>query len=552
MSIVSRKLVIRGFFVLALGAVLSCGGPASSPEARKLLVVSPPADLEQQDPVIQQQFRQLHEALPTAAGKENRPPEALAQAYGELGHWFGVYEYVSLSSQCYAQAEELAPEDYRWPFYRAEAARLQGDAAGAMVHFRRSLSLRPTYVPAQVYLAMLAHETGDDRTATALLADVLEHDPDSPRALYEMGRIALADRDFTRARELLERAADLDPRSTEVQYQLGVALRGLGLTEEAEARMSRGASDANSRIPPPLDDPLMREAASVAIGATARSERARRRLQQGNVSAAIVEYRKSLAERPEDPTTWNDLTLALLRSEQKAEACEVAAEAAKRFPEHAVSQYALGACRQQSSQYAEAEAAFRRAVELDPDQARARDALGELLVRAGKYDEAVVHYRKLVELDPASESFQFRLAYLLLYLDRSAEARSVLESAGAVLPDSRRLDLLSARLLGTLAVTPAERQRAGELLRGGLAKGSSPFEAESIALTLAALGRLEEATFWQEIAVEIARRGGQPAAIERAEERLASYREHRRVTRAVLPGEFDAVAAPPGGGRSPQ
>jgi serine/threonine protein kinase/Tfp pilus assembly protein PilF len=80
-----------------------------------------------------------------------------------------------------------------------------------------------------------------------------------------------------------------------------------------------------------------------------------------------------------------------------------------------------------------------------PREAFAFNSLGSALVRLGQFDEAVDHFREAIRLDGRFIPAYSNLAATLLALDRTAEARAILQEAA-----DKQLDFIGARRLSYL------------------------------------------------------------------------------------------------------
>jgi len=109
----------------------------------------------------------------------------------------------------------------------------------------------------------------------------------------------------------------------------------------------------------------------------------------GDEPQALVSLERAVELAPEHFEYRDQLARALLITGAVEDGLEVLREGARRFPERAPEQTALGLACLSAGRLAEAEAALRRAIELDPTGARdAMAALAQLLQSSGRVDEA--------------------------------------------------------------------------------------------------------------------------------------------------------------------
>jgi hypothetical protein len=95
-----------------------------------------------------------------------------------------------------------------------------GDPAGAIDAYRRSLRLRPDSTEAWVNLGRLFAESGDGDAAAECFGSALDLDPTDATAVYNMGVVAQDAGRETEAITLYNRALELDPELAEAHYNL--------------------------------------------------------------------------------------------------------------------------------------------------------------------------------------------------------------------------------------------------------------------------------------------------------------------------------------------
>ena len=261
---------------------------------------------------------------------------------------------------------------------------------------------------------------------------------------------------------------------------------------------------------------------------------------------------------------------ALLAAGKAYPAVDQLDEALRRDPDDPLTHQLLGACYRRLDEPDEAAGAFRRALELDPSLARSRIGLAAVLSGQGDVEGAIAQLDTVLEKEPdrfglllTRADLQMRtdrperalpsLAHalelrpndvavrlvdqdLLVQLGRYGEARQVLESGLEQVPDDPALADALARLLafcpGEAACDPA---RALELADATYRAHSTPEHAATLALSLAASGRFDEAAAIQSQLLATAQKDGAPeAVVNELKESLAAY---QRKERPALPSD---------------
>lgn len=200
-----------------------------------------------------------------------------------------------------------------------------------------------------LHAALTHHHAGRLAQAEADYQQVLHFCPDHVAALDGLGAIALQERQWQLAADLIGRAMALAP-SAGMACNLGMALSALGRTD-----------------------------------------------------AALASYRQALALEPALPEAH--LNLGVLWQDQgrwdAAEACYRAALQAR--PHYADALDNLGSVLNLLGQLGEARTCFEQAVALRPQHAPSHNNLGNLLRQLGLLEESIASYRRGLDCDPGYE-----------------------------------------------------------------------------------------------------------------------------------------------------
>jgi tetratricopeptide (TPR) repeat protein len=531
------------FFKLGLAALCSGLGLALAAPAADLsgapFLVPAPVGLESMDAPVQAQYRQRRDALEPLLAQEAPPAAPLAEAFGELGRWFHAYGYLADAEAFYLQAQEHAPQDFRWPYYLGHtSSRTGGSQDAARAHFRRALELRPGDVAALVWLAEaeLKEERLDE--AEQLFAGALAAQRGCVRAMAGLGKIALARRDFAAAVRHLEAALGRQPTAAAIHHSLGLAYRGAKEPERARYHLVRSGDGAHGAPPPALDDPLMQQLAELRDDARLYQDRGTTAARQGRYADAAQEFSRAMEANPDNLSARVNVGWALLHEGRTREAIEQLAKVLELAPGHAMAHFNLGQAFERQGDPAQAIGHFRAALVTDPRNRPARERLAALLLRAESYQEALVQYEALVDLDPGNAQVYLLQAAAFIGLERLGSARGSLETGLALAPGRRELTSLLARIL---AAAPADEVRDGKrallLATEAFEKKRSLFDLQTVAMAYAELGDFEQAQRWQRQAVAGADQAGRPDLVERTTQRLRLYESRQPCRVPFLPGE---------------
>lgn len=206
--------------------------------------------------------------------------------------------------------------------------------------------------------------------------------------------------DFSRARDLAQRAAQRQPANAQVLQFLGIAQAQSGDPHTGLATLKRAIGLA------PGDKQLRLNAARAALDAGAFGEvdelcrplandpAAQQVIAQaaklaGDAGAAVERLSALIASSPADPRLLNNYGNALLDAGRPVEAAEVLERATALDPAAAQVWLNLGRAHSAGQQFDSALDAFMRAVALNPADPELNLELGKSLLRYGIYDEAL-------------------------------------------------------------------------------------------------------------------------------------------------------------------
>jgi tetratricopeptide (TPR) repeat protein len=478
---------------------------------------------------VQAQMRERHSALMAKLEDRKTPPAELGDAYGELGLILMAAGYYEAAASCYLTAQTVIPDDARWPYYLGHLYRIKGEAAKAAEFFSRALDLRPADTPTLIWLGEMYLDQSRPDEAEPLFLRALSQDPNSAAALSGVGRAALAKHDLARAVDYLERALAVDPRALGLHYSLAAAYRGLGQLDRATTHLERRGSGR-----PAPHDPLMETYETVLHSPLTYETQGLRAVETGQMKEAADLFRKGLELAPDDPWLLLRLGTALMIAGDTAGAAQQFEQALRRAPEFPRAHVGLGMVLNLSGRHAEAIEHFAAAVKYQPDYLEARLGLAEALRVTGRLQESLPHFDRIVKLDPSLAEAWVMYATTLVRLERYREARDRLNEARRIHPGEPELTDLQVRLL---AAAPDDQVRDGHqamaLLQERL-KGAPQVDVrETMAMTLAELGRYDEAVRWQREAIAAAKQAGRVDLARLMADNLALY-ERRRPCRTPL------------------
>jgi tetratricopeptide (TPR) repeat protein len=518
-----------------LCVALAIAGCSRTPGRPALADVALP-DVSRLDPSVQTQITAGHAALTRTRGNTAATDAQVGAAYGEFGILLHAAGYFDTADAAYSNAQALVPAEARWPYYRAMVARSSGDAPQAVALLTRTLELEPNDVPALIWLGRTLIDQGRAADAEPYFSRARDVAPKTVAALAGLAQVALARQDHAGAARLLEEGLAIDPRADSLHSQLAAAYRGLGRLPEAEAHLKLWRN-TELRLPDPR-----REALDEALeSGLAYDLRGMRAMAAGNYAGAVELLRRGVVLTPGSTQLGRSLRhklgTALLMTGDRAGALEQFEDVLRLAPDGvgdepaARAHYSLGVVAATAGRGSEAIEHFTKAVTFSPSYGEARQALGDALRSAGRPDASLEHYAAAVRDNPQAAQARLGYALALVRLRRYQAAKDWLAEGVGVQPDRPELAHALARLLVS---APDDRvrdgQRALEMMKVLSASYRTPYVGETMAMTMAELGRFDEAVAIQRELVAAARQSGAAADVNRTALNLSLY-ERRQPSR---------------------
>lgn len=294
---------------------------------------------------------------------------ALLEVIGRLEVASGQVENALVT---FGNLVDVRPDSAIAHFYLAEALERQGNWVGAERTLKRVLELDPGYVSARFAMVRVLAAQGRLPEAEARLEALAADYPDEPEFIETKGVIAAISGHYQTAIPVLGRAFELRKNS--------VNARRL-----AETYARSGQVDAGIRILRDWLDSYPQDAATRFVLAGLK-------MSKGDYPQAETQYRKILAENPQDANALNNLA------------------------------YALGEMGQMQAALDE----IGKALKIAPENTSVLDTAGTLYLKAGRPLDAVSVLRKASALESRNMNFREHYARALIAAGREGEARSVL------------------------------------------------------------------------------------------------------------------------------
>jgi tetratricopeptide (TPR) repeat protein len=165
--------------------------------------------------------------------------DALALSYLGLGQSYTGQKLPAEAAPYFEQLAALNPEDEVAQLFLAKVRNEAGEEDEARAALERGVELAPRNVQLRGRLADLLLRTGDEAAAVEQRRMLVGAFPEVPEYRVDLGRTLLLAGDEEAAQEEFEEATDLNPLSDQVHAQIGDALLEAGRLRSAAARYER-------------------------------------------------------------------------------------------------------------------------------------------------------------------------------------------------------------------------------------------------------------------------------------------------------------------------
>lgn len=417
-----RRRRAWALFCSGMVSAVACN-PASAP---------PTAHGHQPDHQIQIPWPDLTTAEPQVRAKlnearrrvtENRPD---AEAWGRYAIVLDVHDCHPSAAVAYAQAHQLAPDDFRWVYFHGIMVRATHPKK-ALALFQEAVRLDPGYVPALVRLGILYEILGRPDDAWKAYESARRRDPDNVSARLHYGQMASGRGEVELAVGELQAAVLLAPDDRSALSSLARVLYRSGRTDRANEVAAAARKASLNHI---FNDPRYHRTRAEAASVEALITRGRALREAGRFDEALAELQRAHALAPNHPLLCRIIISVHVRRQD----------------------------------YAAAIGAYRSALALKPDDPTLARGLAIALMKLDRYHEAADLLRKTRAVHPKDMAIANELAWLLavcpeLAVRNGAEAVQLAEMVVST-PKHR-----TAAAIDTLAAAYAETGRYKDAVR---------------------------------------------------------------------------------------
>jgi tetratricopeptide (TPR) repeat protein len=377
-----------------------------------------------------------------------RPMARTRVLVGRTYRDFGQFERARAELRAALRQDPRVPRAHYYLGRIAVTAGGLDNLAEAAREFQEELKLAPQDPLASLHLGMALVEARRAPEALPALELAARSQPPRAEAFYYLGRCRLALEQpaealvaLRRALELAEQHGASPAQRGGLHYQLGLALRALGRSEEAathfaaaERLAAEGADSSRERLARYLADSPDPE-----IGAVAAAPLIEASPLAGLTSAQRQQLRPRVVAAL--ARAYSNLGVMQAQAGRFARAAEHFEHAAEVDPDFPRVQYSVGVARFNAGQFARATGPLSRALEADPRDADLKRMLALACFNAEDYAQAA----RLLRDDPrrdADPGLQYAYGVALVRSGRAAEAQVTFSRLLAAHADAPELSVV--------------------------------------------------------------------------------------------------------------
>jgi tetratricopeptide (TPR) repeat protein len=418
-----HNAISLGFFaaLICISAAPVCGYRAQTdqqgvtrllPPKPTLVTVHLP-DLTHLESEVRDHLSSLQKSTAAIINNSGSTDVKLSEAYGALGEVYHAYSFNTPASECYVNANKLAPKDFRWIYLLAKLDQQEGHVNEAIDRYRVAGSLQPDYVAAQVNLGNIYLELNRLEEARMSFAAALKIQENIPAAHYGLGQIALSQRNYAEAVNHFKQALALAPEANRIHYSLAMAYRGLKDQENARAHLAQQGT-VGVRVADPLVDRLQ----ELIKGERVHMIRGRLALEAKRYAEGAAEFRKAVAANPNSVPALVNLGAALTQTGDLKGAAEQFEKVLRLDPNHVNAHYNLAVLLMNENQHQQAIVHLQAVSRINPNDLGALSLMTRALAEMGRCSEAAEWQKKMIAAAQQQRLATERLARLKADLAR--------------------------------------------------------------------------------------------------------------------------------------
>jgi tetratricopeptide (TPR) repeat protein len=376
------------------------------------------------------------------------------------------------------QAYQRSPEV---KYYLAMAHYLTNEKQKAISALNEALLLDRSYTPAVRLLADLDFRSGNLTDSVSLLSQLMKDHPENGQAGLALAESYRAQKQPSRALEVLRGMAQMFPNNPEIPRRMAVVFENQGDLAQARAAFEKSL-DLDPNYVPALQqiigldihekryaeahhrlDAIMEKNPKAAEPLLLQGDVYQR---DGHTNQAESAYAKAIELNPDSPAPYLSLSLLYHASHQEEKALNRLNTLLDKKPNDVSARMLIGVINESAGQYAQAGDAYQKVLVIDTNSVKAMNNLAYLDSEyLNKADEALTLAEKARQLRPSDPATADTLGWILYKKHEYAQALKMIQESDEKNPGQPEVQLH----LGLAYYAMGEEQPARLYLQQALA-----------------------------------------------------------------------------------
>lgn len=407
-----------------------------------------------------------------------------ADTWGRYAMFLHAQRCLAEADIAYAEAQRLAPTDFRWTYFRGLVL-VKTDPAKSLEHLDLAVQLDATYGPAHVRRGLALQDVGRDDDAWRAFGKAIRLQPTDGVAHMYMGQLELKRNDLEAAVRHLETARASRPDDAAVLSSLARAYAKLG-----DRTRARELADAARKTRPgrPFADRRFNEVVNEAVTMQSFLDRSNVYLRAGQNDEAVGELHAALTLGHDAGPIYAALARLYLKLAEYDKCVESSRKAIASGNDKQGLNVVLGAGLFYLHRFDEAEDAIGRALEASPSEPTAMRLHGRIAAARGDDAVAIERWNRVLAIDD-NLAIRRERAKARSRLGQHDEAVTELRALLVTAPD----DTATWLALGVVYRGAGDLDAALTAFERAAETASAPFAGRQAASVLMAQRRFAEA-----------------------------------------------------------
>jgi len=372
-------------------------------------------------------------------------------AWGQLGMILHAHQYETAAAECYAQAHQLNPSEFRWLYYLAVLQ--EAPAPGqAIANFRKSVELAPEVAMLRIRFAELLDTQGELDKAKSQLQAALKLKPGDARAQLRLAQINYKQKNYAKASEWAGKSQLGSPGHADTYRLLAQLSRRDNHNEKAAAQLELARlAPVQGNVWP---DAFLQQVQLKRLDPQWFAVKGSQLIEAGNFEEGVAVLEQLVKEHPKNLNFQMQLALAYTAARKLDQAEETLDTAIKQQPKSFDLLQLRASVAMLKQQWQKALEWCHAAIKIDPKSAAAHYNLAVCLLKLNDASKARGALEEAIKLEPSLMQARLQLVQLLSQQGKSDAARRVIAATEELAPGDPVIKKMQATVNQSSANSP--------------------------------------------------------------------------------------------------